>query len=166
MSSISAFTRVFNALWRMMRRIRPLVGTPFESFETTGPSTHLDKVRLLSPVAPRNFYGVGLNYVKHAQEVKQPLPAVPMLFMKPTSAVIGPEAPILYPSAKAEKNVHFEAEVAVVIGRTARRTGEARRSRPISIPATSPSWAASTVRRARTPTPTTSSIRSAGSSPI
>ncbi|MDQ2079085.1 fumarylacetoacetate hydrolase family protein [Xanthobacteraceae bacterium Astr-EGSB] len=106
--------------------IRPLVGTPFESLETTGPSTHLDKVRLLSPVAPRNLYGVGLNYVKHAQEVKQPLPAVPMLFMKPTSAVIGPEAPILYPSTKAEKNVHFEAEVAVVIGKTARRTGEAR----------------------------------------
>jgi 2-keto-4-pentenoate hydratase/2-oxohepta-3-ene-1,7-dioic acid hydratase in catechol pathway len=106
--------------------IRPLVGTPFESFEPAGPVTHLDKVCLLAPVLPRNLYGVGLNYVKHAQEVKQPLPSVPMLFMKPTSTVIGPEAPILYPSTKPEKNVHFEAEVAVVIGKPTRRISEAR----------------------------------------
>jgi 2-keto-4-pentenoate hydratase/2-oxohepta-3-ene-1,7-dioic acid hydratase in catechol pathway len=106
--------------------IRPLVGSPFESFETAGPATHLDKVRLLAPVQPRNLYGVGLNYVKHAQEVKLPLPSVPMLFMKPTSTVIGPEAPILYPTAKPEKNVHFEAEVAVIIARPTRRISEAR----------------------------------------
>jgi 2-keto-4-pentenoate hydratase/2-oxohepta-3-ene-1,7-dioic acid hydratase in catechol pathway len=105
--------------------IRPLVGTPFESRETFGAPTHLDKVRLLAPVAPRNIYGVGLNYVKHAQEVNMPLPKVPMLFMKPTSAVIGPEAPIVYPASDTELIVHFEAEVTVVIGKPARRVSEA-----------------------------------------
>lgn len=105
--------------------IRPLIGSPFESFETTGPATHLDRVRLLAPVQPRNIFGVGLNYVNHAREMNLALPSVPMLFMKPTSSVIGPEAPILYPSSKPEKNVHFEAEVAVVIGKPARRVSEA-----------------------------------------
>jgi 2-keto-4-pentenoate hydratase/2-oxohepta-3-ene-1,7-dioic acid hydratase in catechol pathway len=103
--------------------IRPLVGTPFESLETFGPKTHADKVRLLAPVEPRNIYGAGLNYVKHAKEMNLPLPTTPMLFMKPTSSIVGPEAPIIYP--KEGKTVHFEAEVAVVMGRTARRVSEA-----------------------------------------
>src|SRR5262249_39031850 len=77
---------------------------------------------LLAPVAPRNIYGAGLNYVKHAQEVNLPLPAVPMLFMKPTSSIVGPDEPIVYP--RQGKTVHFEAEVAVVIGRPARRIAE------------------------------------------
>lgn len=102
--------------------IRPLVGTPFEGFDTYGPKTRLDKVRLLVPVEPRNVYGAGLNYVKHAQEVNLPLPKVPMLFMKPVGSVVGPEVPIVYP--KQGQNVHFEAEVAVVIGRSARRIPE------------------------------------------
>lgn len=103
--------------------IRPLVGTPFESLDTYGPKTHLDKVRLLAPVEPRNVYGAGLNYVKHAQEVNLPLPKVPMFFMKPVGAVVGPDVPIIYP--KQGKNVHFEAEVAVIIKRSARRVTEA-----------------------------------------
>ena len=102
--------------------IRPLVGTPFESLDTYGPKTHLDKVRLLAPVEPRNVYGAGLNYVKHAQEVNMPLPTVPMLFMKPVGSVVGPDVPIIYP--RQGKNVRFEAEVAVVIKRSARRIAE------------------------------------------
>ena len=100
----------------------PLAGTPFETIETFGHKTHLDKVQLLAPVEPRNIYGVGLNYVKHAQEVNMPLPTTPMLFMKPTSSIVGPDAPIVYP--REGKTIHFEAEVAVVIGRTARRVSE------------------------------------------
>ena len=103
--------------------IQPLAGTPFEAIATFGPKTHVDKVRLLAPVEPRNIYGAGLNYVKHAQEVNLPLPTTPMLFMKPTSSIVGPDAPIIYPHEG--KMVHFEAEVAVVIGRTARRVSEA-----------------------------------------
>ncbi len=104
--------------------IRPLAGSPYESLATTGPSTHIDQVRLLAPAAPRNIYGAGLNYVAHAREMNLPLPAVPMLFMKPPSAVIGPGDAIIYP--REGQNVHFEAEVAVVIGRGGRRIPEAR----------------------------------------
>lgn len=105
--------------------IRPLLGPPTETRETYGARTHLDRVRLLAPVEPRNVYGVGLNYVSHAREMDKPLPEVPMLFMKPTSSVVGPEAPIIYPLSNTELNVHFEAEVAVVIGKHARRVPEA-----------------------------------------
>ena len=105
--------------------IRPLVSSPLDSLETYGATTHVDKVKLLAPVEPRNIYGAGLNYVKHAQEVNMPLPTIPMLFMKPTSTIVGPDAPIIYPYSDKEQNIHFEAEVAVVIGKPARRVSEA-----------------------------------------
>ncbi len=105
--------------------IQPLLGTPFEGIHRYGKPTHLKNVKLLAPVEPRNTYGVGLNYVKHAQEVNAPLPAVPMLFMKPTSSIVGPEAAIVYP-ARDNVVIHFEAEVVVVIGRTARRVPESK----------------------------------------
>ncbi|HVY00187.1 MAG TPA: fumarylacetoacetate hydrolase family protein [Pseudorhodoplanes sp.] len=107
--------------------IRPLLGTPFEGINPRGRPVPLGQVRLLPPVDPRNIYGVGLNYVKHAQEVNAPLPAVPMLFMKPTPAIAGPDANIVYP-ARQGVVIHFEAEVVVVIGRTARRVPESRAS--------------------------------------
>jgi 2-keto-4-pentenoate hydratase/2-oxohepta-3-ene-1,7-dioic acid hydratase in catechol pathway len=103
--------------------IRPLRGLPFEKIEVSERAIHVSQVQLLAPVEVRNLIGVGLNYVKHAQEAKLPLPEVPMLFMKPADAVIGPEAPIVYPLEG--KNVHYEGELAAVIGKTARRVSEA-----------------------------------------
>ena len=102
--------------------ILPLRGSPFESLATGGPATHLDKVRLLAPIEARSVIGVGLNYVKHAQETKQPLPTTPMLFMKPLDAVIGSGAPIILP--RQGQNTHYEGELAVVIGKPARRVAE------------------------------------------
>jgi 2-keto-4-pentenoate hydratase/2-oxohepta-3-ene-1,7-dioic acid hydratase in catechol pathway len=102
--------------------ICPLRGTPFEPIVKGGPATHLDKVRLLTPVEPRAVYCIGLNYLKHAHEAKLPVPEVPLVFMKPPGAVIGPETPIVYP--REGQTVHYEGEVAVVIGRTARRVSE------------------------------------------
>lgn len=104
--------------------IRPLAGSPFEGLETLGPATHIDRVRLLAPVLPRALYGAGLNYIGHAREMGLSPPAYPMLFMKPPTAVIGPEAPIVYP--REGRNVHFEAEIAVVIGKAGRRIPESR----------------------------------------
>jgi 2-keto-4-pentenoate hydratase/2-oxohepta-3-ene-1,7-dioic acid hydratase in catechol pathway len=105
-------------------KIRPLAGSPFESLETAGPATHVDRVRLLAPVRPGSVYGAGLNYVGHAREMGLDLPTIPMMFMKPASAVIGPDEPIVYP--REAQNLHFEAEVAVVIGKAGRRIPEAR----------------------------------------
>lgn len=100
-----------------------LAGSPFgassDAFERAGTRDRLGEVRLLAPVAAPRVFGVGLNYVAHIAEAGAATPTTPLLFMKPSTAVIGPGAPIVYPCEA--RNVHFEAELAVVIGRGGRR---------------------------------------------
>ncbi len=74
---------------------------------------------LLAPVAPSKIMAIGLNYKDHAAEMKKALPAEPLLFIKPPSTVIGPEADIHIPAWCGR--VEHEAEMAVVIGRRASR---------------------------------------------
>ena len=100
-------------------RFEVLRGSPFESCEVTGERMALADVELLAPVVARRIFGVGLNYVNHIREVGASTPPIPMLFMKPDSTVVGPGAPIVYP--REGREVHYEAELAVVIGRHARR---------------------------------------------
>jgi 2-keto-4-pentenoate hydratase/2-oxohepta-3-ene-1,7-dioic acid hydratase in catechol pathway len=69
--------------------------------------------RILAPVLPSKILAVGLNYRDHAMEMGHDLPASPILFMKPSTAVIGPEEAIVYPSQATR--VDYEAELAVVI---------------------------------------------------
>lgn len=69
--------------------------------------------RLLAPVEPTKIVCVGLNYRQHAEEMGKPLPEEPMLFMKPVTALVGPDQPIELPPQSAE--VHHEGELAVVI---------------------------------------------------
>jgi 2-keto-4-pentenoate hydratase/2-oxohepta-3-ene-1,7-dioic acid hydratase in catechol pathway len=102
--------------------IRQLAGSPFDSLDATDTVTHLDQVRVLAPVESPRVIGVGLNYATHARESGKTPPDIPMLFMKPSTAVIGPEEPIVYPSGR--EVVHYEAELAVVIGKTARGVSE------------------------------------------
>jgi 2-keto-4-pentenoate hydratase/2-oxohepta-3-ene-1,7-dioic acid hydratase in catechol pathway len=87
-----------------------------ERWQRTGQSWPLDEVRLLPPVAPSKIVCVGRNYCEHAKELDNAVPAEPLIFLKPPSAIIGPEEPILLPSIS--KRVDFEGELAVVIGRT------------------------------------------------
>jgi 2-keto-4-pentenoate hydratase/2-oxohepta-3-ene-1,7-dioic acid hydratase in catechol pathway len=94
-----------------------LPGTPFEGLEP-GPQTDRPG-RLLAPVDPPRVFGAGLNYVSHIAEGGDATPQIPMLFMKPPTAVIGPEEPIVLPLE--DRETHFEGELAVVIGRRARR---------------------------------------------
>jgi len=77
----------------------------------------LKDVRLLAPAEPTKIVAVGLNYKAHAAEFGKPLPDVPLLFMKPSTAVIGPGDGIVYPSHMSHR-VDYEGELAVVIGRT------------------------------------------------
>ncbi|HMF97415.1 MAG TPA: fumarylacetoacetate hydrolase family protein [Vicinamibacterales bacterium] len=79
----------------------------------------LASVTLLPPVMPSKIVCVGLNYKDHAGEVGKPLPAEPLLFIKPSSAVIGPGDPIRIPPGVGR--VDHEAELGVVIGRRAHR---------------------------------------------
>lgn len=102
---------------------RRLAASPFDDLDTTGTVDPVDRARLLAPVDRPRIFGVGLNYITHIAEVGAETPTRPMLFMKPTNAVAGPGDPVIYP--REGKNVHYEAELAVVIGRSARRIAEA-----------------------------------------
>jgi 2-keto-4-pentenoate hydratase/2-oxohepta-3-ene-1,7-dioic acid hydratase in catechol pathway len=83
--------------------------------------------RLLHPCVPRKLIGIGLNYRDHAEESELDIPAVPVLFAKWPSAMIGHEETIVIP--REETRPDYEAEVAVVIGRrTYRADAEAARA--------------------------------------
>lgn len=93
-------------------------GTPFVAWEPTETVVPWDSVHLLAPVLPTKVIAVGRNYVDHAEERNVPVPEEPLIFLKPATSVVGPEANVVYPSISAE--VHHEAELAVVIGKVAR----------------------------------------------
>jgi 2-keto-4-pentenoate hydratase/2-oxohepta-3-ene-1,7-dioic acid hydratase in catechol pathway len=104
------------------RTIRVLRGTFFEDPMPSGQEVPLDDVRLLAPVIPSKVVGVARNYPAHAEELGNPIPPEPMLFLKPATSVIGPEDPIPLPAGTEQ--VDHEAELAVVIGRLCRGVGE------------------------------------------
>ena len=82
--------------------------------------------RFLAPVKPSKIVAIGLNYKDHAGEMNKPLPDEPLMFLKPATAVIGPEDPIRMPPGVGR--VDYESELAVVIGRRAYRVA-ARQAR-------------------------------------
>ena len=98
--------------------VRRLEGNPLEGVNATEVTHRLNQVQLMAPIEPPRVFGVGLNYISHIRESGQKVPSFPMLFMKPSTAVIGPEAPIVYPHRG--KEVCYEGELAVVIGRKVR----------------------------------------------
>lgn len=98
--------------------VRILQGTFFEDPLPTGEVVSLDDVRLLAPVLPSKLVCLGKNYAAHAAEFGMKVPEEPLLFLKPSTAVIGPGDPIrLLPISR---RVDYEGELAVVIGRLAR----------------------------------------------
>jgi len=98
--------------------IRPLEGTPFEGISPTAERLPLGEIKLLSPVSPSKIVALGLNYRDHAEEMKQKLPSEPLIFLKPSTAVIGPEEPIVYPPSVGR--LDYEGELGVVVGRKAK----------------------------------------------
>jgi len=99
---------------------RRLPATPFDGLEPTG--TVDTGFTLLAPAETPRIFGVGLNYVSHIAESGAETPKRPLIFMKPPTALADPEQPIVYP--KEGEHVDFEAELTVVIGRTARRLSQ------------------------------------------
>lgn len=79
----------------------------------------LGDIKLIAPVMPSKIIAVGLNYKAHAAEFGKPLPEEPMIFMKPSTAVIGPDDAIVYPTHMSHR-VDYEGELGVVIGKTAK----------------------------------------------
>jgi 2-keto-4-pentenoate hydratase/2-oxohepta-3-ene-1,7-dioic acid hydratase in catechol pathway len=99
--------------------IAEIAGHPFRGVEFTGKRYPLADVRLLAPILPTKIVAVGKNYAEHAREMGSEPPEEPILFLKPSTAVIGPGDGIVYPQKLSER-VDYEGELAVVIGRLCR----------------------------------------------
>jgi len=104
------------------RKVRVIEGDIYKRDQTkpvmTGLELSLDEVRIVSPCTPGKIVCVGVNYRDHAAEMGLDLPKEPLLFLKPSSSVIGPGEAIVYPGMS--RNLHFEGELAVVIKKEAR----------------------------------------------
>ena len=109
--------------------IAELRGHPFSpgkgGVQFTGATFPLDDVRLLAPVLPSKVVAVGRNYADHAREMGSEPPAEPVLFLKPSTAVVGHGDPIAYP-VKLTQRVDYEGELAVIIGRLCREVPAAQ----------------------------------------
>ncbi|WP_103335460.1 fumarylacetoacetate hydrolase family protein [Amycolatopsis sp. CA-126428] len=97
---------------------------PFGQPNFTGKRWPLADVRLLAPILPSKVIAVGRNYAKHAAEFGNDVPSEPMLFIKPSTTVIGPNAAIRRPSGIGR--VDFEGELAIVIGQPVKNVPAAR----------------------------------------
>jgi len=87
---------------------------PFGPIKFTGERWALPDVRLLAPVLPTKIIGIGRNYAEHAAELGHDLPPAPLIFLKPSTAVIGPRDAIRMPADS--QRVEFEGELALVVG--------------------------------------------------
>lgn len=105
-------------------QLRPVLGDVFAKIVLAEETVPLASVQLLAPCRPTKAVCVGLNYHDHAREMKMDLPTEPMLFLKPPSALLAPGGTIVYPAIS--KELHYEAELAVVIGKEARHVPEER----------------------------------------
>lgn len=103
--------------------IARLEGSPLDGLKRSGAVDAPAAVRLLAPIERPRVFGLGYNYVAHSKESGKAVPQRPVLFMKPSTSVIGPDESIVYPDDG--QNIHFEGELTVVIGKRARHVSEA-----------------------------------------
>ena len=97
-------------------------GDIFSKYQVTETKHALCDLKILSPCVPTKIIAIGLNYRSHAEELGMALPEDPMVFMKPPTAVIGPDEEIIYPGMSSQ--VDYEGELAVVIGKKCRLVTE------------------------------------------
>ena len=88
---------------------------PFAIYRQTGQRVPIEGLRLLAPVIPSKIVAVGRNYADHAAELGNEVPTEPLLFLKPSTAVIGPGDSLRLPTDLSDE-VSYEGEIAVVIG--------------------------------------------------
>lgn len=97
--------------------VYPVAGDIFTGFTVKEVGVSLSEVKLLVPCEPTKIIAVGLNYSEHAKEMKEEQRKDPVLFTKPTTALLADGGTICWPKQSAQ--VDYEAELAVVIGKTA-----------------------------------------------
>lgn len=108
--------------------VAEILGHPFGPVQVTQRRWPLSRVRLLAPVLPSKVIGIGRNYAEHAAELGNEAPGADdpaVVFLKPSTSVIGPSDAIQYPLG-VSFDVQHEAELAVVIGRMCRQVPAAR----------------------------------------
>ena len=106
-------------------RVTPAEGNPLLGLKPGRTSVDISEVKLLAPIEPPNVLCIGQNYKAHVEEGGDKLPKAPILFMKSNTSVIGPDDPVIIPKI-APARVDYEAELALVIGKTARNVPENR----------------------------------------
>ena len=99
--------------------IRVHRGSPFVAWEPTETLLPFADTQLLAPVFPTKVVCVARNYVEHAAEQNAEVSDEPVIFLKPSTAVIGPGQPIVLPPEA--KTVHHEAELVIVVGKVSRK---------------------------------------------
>ena len=99
-------------------------GHPFAPLQLTGQTMPLSSVKLLAPVLPSKVVCIGKNYADHAAEMGGAAPQSPVVFLKPSTSVIGPGDPIALP--RNSDRVDHEAELGIVIGRLCREVPKER----------------------------------------
>ncbi|MGA1200492.1 MAG: fumarylacetoacetate hydrolase family protein, partial [Aquiluna sp.] len=102
--------------------IRQIMGEPFAEINYSGETFSLAEVKLLAPVEPKKIVLVGLNFASHAAEIHQETPSEPLIFFKPSSAVIASGEEIVLPHQSTQ--VEIEAELTVVIGKRAKNVSQ------------------------------------------
>jgi 2-keto-4-pentenoate hydratase/2-oxohepta-3-ene-1,7-dioic acid hydratase in catechol pathway len=93
--------------------IQSLDGAPFNIIKTTNQHHRLSDIRLLPPCQPSKIIALGVNYRSHGEEMSHRIPTEPLIFLKPSTSVIGPEDNIIYP--ESSQRVDYEGELGVVI---------------------------------------------------
>ncbi len=104
--------------WLFEDQVGQIDGDPFGPYRRLDPTLSVDKVKLLPPVLPGKIICVGRNYEAHAKEHNVEVSEIPVIFLKPTSSLIGSGDPIRLPPQSQQ--VQHEAELAVVIGKRGR----------------------------------------------
>jgi 2-keto-4-pentenoate hydratase/2-oxohepta-3-ene-1,7-dioic acid hydratase in catechol pathway len=106
--------------WGILRgqAITIIDGLPWPKIKPSKIIVPLNRVKVLAPYEGGKIILAGLNYKEHARELSMPIPESPVIFMKPSTSVIGPNQKIIYPSLS--KNVHYEAELAFMVGKEAK----------------------------------------------
>jgi 2-keto-4-pentenoate hydratase/2-oxohepta-3-ene-1,7-dioic acid hydratase in catechol pathway len=103
------------------QEVREVLGDVFEEYREGERVAELEDVELMAPVTPGKIVAVGLNYRDHAEEVGLRIPEEPLVFLKPSTAVIGPGEPIRYPQMASR--IDYEGELGVVVRKKARHAG-------------------------------------------
>jgi 2-keto-4-pentenoate hydratase/2-oxohepta-3-ene-1,7-dioic acid hydratase in catechol pathway len=119
-------------VWGMLvdRIVYPVEQAPYLSARNegnyapriAGAPRALEAIKLLAPATPGKLVCVGRNYAEHAAELGNEVPPEPLIFLKPSTSVVGPDEPVVYPAIS--ERVDHEAELAVVIGKRCRHLNE------------------------------------------